>query len=502
MPHSIPVHKRVCLSVLLLVISISYLTCVEGQMIDRSPSRVQTTLTLDWPVIGSIPQRSVEQITADQRWTLGCETLDRDFVRWETYRDYLAPLGIKKIRFQSGWAKTEKQRGQYDFTWLDKLVNEAHQRGLTPWLELDYGNPIYEGGGGHDLAGRFPTSPESLAAWDRWVEAMVTRYKDKVCSWSIWNEPDIVGADKTAPKKTPEQIADFNIRTAEIIRRIDPNAKIGALSLAYPRPEFVDACMKRFAQRAKLGLFDWIIYHGYSYNPDEVYTQVEECRATIAKYDKRIKLWQGENGCPSEETQRFALPKHNWTELTQAKWDIRRMLGDLGHDVDRCAVFTVCDFYHTGRSIGDEINRKGLLKINDREHLAKVKIAWYAVQNVVSVFDERLARQKNYSYTVDSTVPVTLYAYRDAKAKLDLLVFWNGAAIPSDDNETQQITLTVKNGLFTDPVWADLITGRIHEIPDSCKTIEKDKIVLRQIPVYDAPAIIVDRARLITPLAK
>ncbi|MDO5567327.1 MAG: hypothetical protein Q4G59_11770, partial [Planctomycetia bacterium] len=132
----------------------------------------------------------------------------------------------------------------------------------------------------------------------------------------------------------------------------------------------------------------------------------------------------------------------------------------------------------------------------------KVKIAWYAVQNVVSVFDERLARQKNYAYSIDATIPVTLYAYRDAKAKQDLLVFWNGSAIPSDSNEIQQVTLTIKNGLFTDPVWADLVTGKIYEIPDSCKTIGKDQLVLRNVPVYDAPAMIVDRARLITRLAK
>ena len=90
----------------------------------------------------------------DDQWTIGCEVLDRDFAKFSAYRDYLPKLGIRSIRLQGGWAKCERERGRYDFAWLDECVDFALAHGLNPILETDYGNPLYKGGGGRDLAER------------------------------------------------------------------------------------------------------------------------------------------------------------------------------------------------------------------------------------------------------------------------------------------------------------------------------------------------------------
>ena len=254
-----------------------------AQMIDRTDSRVQTTLKTGWKCLGTIQPRSVGEIDAGQNWTLGCETLCRDYIYWDTYKDYVAPLGIKTIRLQGGWAKTEKVQGVYDFAWLDYVIDDALAKGLEIWLETDYGNPIYEGAGTADLGAGFPTSEVGLAAWDRWVEALATRYKDRASKWAMWNEPDI------GVKKTPEMIANFNIRTAEIIKRIIPDARIGALSLARIDPTYLDACLKVIADQGKLNLFEWVIYHGYTKNPDDAYKNVEAMKAVVGKYEPHLE---------------------------------------------------------------------------------------------------------------------------------------------------------------------------------------------------------------------
>ncbi len=110
-------------------------------IISTSPDRVRTPLRVDSPRIGTIRPRSATEI-GPSNWTLGCETLDRDFADWDEYQDYVAPLGLKAIRLQAGWAKCERVRGAYDFAWLDHIVDDAIARGLDPILETGYGNPV------------------------------------------------------------------------------------------------------------------------------------------------------------------------------------------------------------------------------------------------------------------------------------------------------------------------------------------------------------------------
>jgi len=261
-------------------------SAIAAPPIETSPDRAKTPLNPGLKQIGTIKPRSTNEIQ-DSNWTLGCETLDRDFADYQQYKEYLEPLGIKTIRLQGGWAKTEKINGTYDFAWLDTIIDDARSRGLNILLETDYGNPIYEGGGGWDLAGGFPTSGEALAAWDRWVGAMANRYKGKVRDWAMWNEPDINKQHK------PADIAAFNIRTAEIIKRVIPDARIAGLSLASSSPKLFESCLKVLAEKGKVDLFHWFIYHGYAMNPDSSYKNVEELKATLAKYSKKARMRQG-----------------------------------------------------------------------------------------------------------------------------------------------------------------------------------------------------------------
>jgi hypothetical protein len=457
----------------------------EGPKIDVSPDRAKTDLKPGLKQIGVIKPRGAAEISGSN-WTLGCETLDRDFAIYDEYKGYLVPLGIKTIRLQGGWAKTEKVLGVYDFTWLDAIIDDARGRGLNILLETDYGNPLYKGGGGFDLAGGFPTSEEGLAAWDRWVEAMATRYKGKVRDWAMWNEPDINKAHK------PEHIAAFNIRTAQIVKRVIPDARIAGLSLASSSPKLFDQCLKALAEQGKVDLFDWFIYHGYEFNPDKSYPNVEELKATLARYSKKAKMRQGENGCPSETATRFALSNHPWTESSQAKWDLRRMLGDLGHDVES-AIFTICDFNHVGR----EINRKGLLHATAEKKVDKIKLAYYSVQNLVAVFDDTLERVKEPAVAVMYDKGTASFAYRNRAAGQNLVVLWDNSGTPDDAFATRPAQVLVKGLAFQEPVWADLVSGRVYEIPSDLVVKVGDMTIFKDVPLYDAPVLIAEKALVI-----
>ncbi|MBR4372451.1 MAG: beta-galactosidase, partial [Victivallales bacterium] len=86
-------------------------------------------MTIQLPRIGTL-KHDPQAAKHGSCWMLGCETLDRDFADFQKYKNYLPALGIPLIRLQAGWAKTEKTKGQYDFSWLDRIVDDAMELGL------------------------------------------------------------------------------------------------------------------------------------------------------------------------------------------------------------------------------------------------------------------------------------------------------------------------------------------------------------------------------------
>ncbi|GAB3180594.1 GH39 family glycosyl hydrolase [Telluribacter humicola] len=498
---------------LFFFVLLGFTPSVIAQKLDTSPDRVKTDLAIPLKRIGTIQPRNATDIKSSN-WIIGLETLDRDMTDYEQYKEYLVPLGIKRLRMQAGWAKTEKVKaegspGQYDWAWLDKIINDATARGLEPWLQTSYGNPIYPGGGGINLSAGIPTSPEALKAWDRWVEALVNRYKGKVKEWEVWNEPNF--GDNEINK--PEDVADLNIRTAETIKRIQPEAKISGLSMGHIDLQWADTFFKRIHEKGKMHLFDNMTYHDYVYNPDSNYDRVADLRRVLDKYAPQVKLRQGENGSPSfSGGGRGALGDYDWSELSQAKWNTRRMLGDLGHDIES-SILGIIDMNYAVMGGGPirRLNVKGLIESDSTKRAVRPKIVYYAMQNVASVFDDQLVRIKNLHDTHNLNAKVSpnevkynkgtdrslaVYGYEHRESKKQLFTLWVDEAIPTNSNQTRTINFSVVNGAFDKPVYVDIITGGVYEIPENQIVRKGSTITFRNIPVYDAPVLIADQSIL------
>ncbi|MHA4845060.1 GH39 family glycosyl hydrolase [Flavitalea antarctica] len=474
-----------------------------AQKIDTGRYRVKTELAIPFKYLGTVVPRSTAEISSSN-WLIGCETMDRDFTDYDSFKEYIAPLGIKLLRMQAGWDKTEKVKGVYDWAWLDHIINDAVQRGFKPWLQTSYGNHNYPGGGGSNLGAGVPHSDEALKAWDKWVTAMVMRYKGKVKDWEVWNEPNFADNEEN----TADKAALLNIRTAEIIKRIQPEARISGLALGHISLPYADLFFKTIADKGKMNLFDNMTYHDYVYNPDSHYPEVESLRRILDKYAPHIKLRQGENGAPSEGgAGRGALGDYNWTELSQAKWDTRRMLGDLGHDIET-SVFGLIEMAYTSGPI-HRLNYKGIIKSDSTKKAIRPKIAYYAIQNVTSIFDHSLERIKGlhatynknilkttgepmYSKSTDRSLAV--YGYRNATSGKQVYSIWQNETIPLNENILKKINISFSNADFDQPVFVDIITGGVFEIPASQWSKDGKVFTFTDIPVYDAPILLIDKS--------
>lgn len=458
---------------------------LQGQ-VSYLPLRVEG----NYRPIGQLIPKTVNDIKAENL-TVGCEVLDRDYTNYDEYKTYLPALGMKKIRLQAGWAKTEKQKGVYDFTWLDHIIDDALSRGLQIWLQTSYGNPIYQGGGTINLGGGMPKSEEAKLAWNKWVEAMATRYLGKVHEWEIWNEPDL------SEEIPAEDIVDMNIRTAEIIKKVDPKARIAGFAFCTLNGKLLEDCLKLVEKEGKLNLFHWISYHGYEYRPENSYKAVMNFRRIIDKYAPGIQLRQGENGAPSKGHMGGALDNYDWTEMSQAKWDLRRLLGDHGHGVET-SIFSIIDMaYPTGlNKYVAKLNVKGLIQSNGEKKVLRVKPAYKAVQHFATLFDNFSQRITSYRMTCGGEEESFAHnLYQNAEGAYSFLI-WNQTEAPRNDNEMQYKDVTITGCNFTQPIWVDLLTGWIFEIPVSAYSKQGDAFTLRGLPVYDSPIVVMDKSVL------
>ena len=130
--------------------------------------------------IGSVTTAASREL-ANPAWSVGCETLDREYAEFAAYKPYVGELGVGAARLQSGWARCEKQKGKYEFAWLDEAVDGLVEQGVKPWMCLSYGNPLY--GAAKGLGSRIFTDEETMRAWEKYVTAVVRRYKGRVAEW-------------------------------------------------------------------------------------------------------------------------------------------------------------------------------------------------------------------------------------------------------------------------------------------------------------------------------
>ncbi|MBQ3076133.1 MAG: beta-galactosidase, partial [Clostridia bacterium] len=141
--------------------------------------------------IGKLSLENTEKNRAS-RIGIGFEKLDRGVFDPEKAYDYVGKLGLQWVRIQSGWARTETEKGVYHFEWLDSIVDNLIQRNLEPWICLCYGNPVYTPHAA-PVFGAVGCPPieteEEREAWRRYVTEVVTRYTGKVRYFEVWNEP-------------------------------------------------------------------------------------------------------------------------------------------------------------------------------------------------------------------------------------------------------------------------------------------------------------------------
>jgi hypothetical protein len=450
----------------------------------------------DFPsdVVGKVrPRRSVS--IAASPLSVGFETLDRKMFDPQRTYDHLAQLGVKWARAQTGWARTERTKGQYDFAWLDSVVDALRRIGVQPWFNLGYGNRLYTPEAPDDSAvGWVPlNSAEAKQAWVNYSRRIADHFRDRVQHWEIWNEPNIRGFWKPKEPRAADYLELVKMTVPEIRCRVPDAVIIGGALAGMPR-KYLAECMD-------LGLgdhVDKISYHPYRPVPEENYEpEVLAWRKLVARHKPGIKLWQGENGCPSQKGSAGALRQYEWNETRQAKWLLRRILTDLRLGIELTSYFHLVDLvnYNWGSGPTGQTNFKGLLRGTDYTP----KPSYFAYQCLCALFDSETQRADltirfetaGEGQPVD---PDKIHRAGFRRGRHALCAYWWPARL-QEDFATRQIRASIGGGPdvgFQTPVLVDPLTAKVYTI--NTRKDADGLLPIDRLPLSDYPLIVADQA--------
>ena len=276
----------------------------------------------------------------ESRLGIGFEKLDRGVFIPEKAYDKLARIGVKWVRLQSGWARTEKERGVYDFAWLDSIVDNLIARGMLPWMCVCYGNPLYD-----ELAatvfGAVGCPPvyteEQRAAWRAYVTALAAHFRGRVRHFEIWNEPDGQWCWKRGVNAT--ELGQFSIETARALKAGNPGAYVIGGAICHDTVAFLQEALD-----TGMGPYlDALSFHEYTYTEQNVMQKVRALRGLCTLRGIHLDIIQGESGAQSRPDGHGALHVGAWTPGRQAKLLLRHLIADLLSGVKFTSYFTCVD---------------------------------------------------------------------------------------------------------------------------------------------------------------
>ena len=427
--------------------------------------------------------------------SIGFETLDRKMFDPERTYEWIGQTGVKWARCQTGWARTEQRKGEFDFTWLDRVVDQLLDRGIQPWFNLGYGNKLYTPKAPHETAvGWAPVfDPEAMTAWKLYVGKLAEHFQGRVKHYEIWNEPNIPQFWQPS-KPSAKDYVELVRSTAPVLREKAPGVTLigGVLAGLGENITFAEQC----AEAGLLQHLDKFSYHPYRSRLEAGYADdIRALRGLLRRY-KDLPLWQGENGAPSEPKGFGALAELEWNEQAQASWLLRRLITDLSLNVELTSYFLIVDLanYVAAGGVDGRTNFKGVLRATDY----KPKPSFYALQNLCTLFDSETKPSDHLLRCTRVTGGDEMVVQRHTFARrgTPIFAYWFASNLP-DTFTPGKVDLFAWSGAAAElknPILIDLRDGSISAVPNPER--RPGAVIVKGVPLLDSPMLLTDASIL------
>lgn len=474
-----------------------------NQVIDQSPKQPAYAAVPLKPIGGILARRGMD--IAASPWGVGFEMLDRfSFDPEKTYGP-LARLGVKWARIQSGWNRCEKIKGQYDFRWLDEVVDKLLKIGVTPWMSVCYGNMLYTPGARWQGVGGVPLYQGAgvRRAWICYVRALAAHFKDRIKYWEVWNEPNTTGYWPFDVQTRPEDYVELVRITAREIRAARRNAIIIGGAVSGLDFDFIP----RAIRAGLLKLINKLSFHPYGQIPEPTADGIKCLRNYLDSHGGRqIGLWQGECGFVSRPGLTISKAYRS-NEHIQAKYLTRRMLTDFSLGIEVSQFFHISDSHDRRKSAEPALTSVGPIGLLDCLNNYRPKRAYYAYQVICAIFDNHTAvSDAGYMELVTPDFRPQSGLVGSVRRMFTrhghLLMAYYYPEHPSFDGAPQNIWLRFwAEGSIKNPVLIDPVFNRVYDLPEP-DLKSRGVSLWEDLPMMDYPLLIADRRAVADVLRK
>lgn len=383
-----------------------------------------------------------------------CEDYPEETTTMEIIRkdfEVLRQNGINLLRVSFGWDAMQDSAGDFNVLFWDEFVRMAvdeYKITLIPYICY---TPAWATSNPEDSLNFWSYPPKDFGAFASFLKILVNRYKDRIKSWELWNEPDL----SIYWNGTSEEFARFVKAGAGAIREADSGAIVVLGGLSYS----TDFLLELFREYNLGDYVDVVNIHNYyetwsRYPIERIQDYINEFADIIKRYGKNQALWMAEVGYSTFRMHDDrvsdvynAYYEYEHTEEYQAVQLVKTLSLILNTGkVSAVAWYEIKDLPADASIIGEQNNRYLGIMHPDYKPKAAVRALKYfneLFSKPFRVYDRNIRITKNN----DSNVHLCSFSMKDGRI---VLVTWLQTVVPGmkgdstgavKDNRREKITI-------------------------------------------------------------